>query len=133
MQSEEAKKHFRMALAVNPSDASAENGLGGIALHEGDYDEAIKRCSRATELNGRYLFAFHDLTLAYYKKIQSMTGQAQEKERKQFLLKMLESYKKVLELDGQIDAGTLPPAARDAVVHYGSWALTEAHRLTAKP
>lgn len=130
MPSEEAKKHFRMALAVNPSDASAENGLGGIALHEGDFDEAIRRCARAAELNGRYLFAFHDLTLAYYQKIQSMKGQAQEKERQQYLLKMLESYKKVLELDGQIDAGTLPPAARDAVVYYGTWALSEAKRIT---
>lgn len=130
MSSEDAKKHFRMALVANPLDASAENGLGGIALHEGDYDEAIRRCSRATELNGRYLFAFHDLTLAYYQKIQSMKGQAQEEERNHLLLKMLKSYGKVLELDGQIDAGTLPPAARDALNHFGSWAMSEANRIT---
>jgi len=43
-------------------------------------------------------------------------GQAQKKERKQYLLKMLESYKKVLELDGRIDAGTLPPTARGGLL-----------------
>ncbi|QIG48414.1 hypothetical protein G5V57_12180 [Nordella sp. HKS 07] len=68
-----------------------------------------------------------------HARIHSVKGQAQEKERKQYLLKMLESYKKVLEVNGRIDAGTLPPAARDALVYYGSWALSEANRLTARP
>lgn len=81
-----------MALAVDPSDAGAGNGLGGIAS---------------------------------IRKIQGMTGKAREKDRAQTLLKMLQRYKKVVELDGKIDAGTLP-----ALDYHGSWALSEVERIT---
>ncbi len=92
---DQARKHFRIALTINDCDESAQNGLGGIALALGDYDEAIQRSRQATELNQHYLFAFHDLTLAYYSKLRTMQGDTPE--RLQILAKMLESYIKTVE------------------------------------
>ena len=128
---EQARKHFRMALALDDRDESAQNGLGGIALALGDYEEAIQRSRQATELNPRYLFAFHDLTLAYYQKLGTM--RVDTKERLQILAKMIESYIKTVELDGQVGTGTLPPAARDALDTYAAWAQTEVDRVMKLP
>jgi tetratricopeptide (TPR) repeat protein len=128
---EQARKHFHIALALDDRDASAQNGLGGIALALGDYDEAIERSRQATALNPRYLFAFHDLTLGYYQKLGTMP--VDTKERLEILAIMIESYIQTVELDGQVGAGTLPPAARDALDSYAAWAQTEVDRVTKRP
>jgi hypothetical protein len=75
------------------------------------------------ELNPRYLFAFHDLMLAYYRKARAMP---EARKRLETLAAMLEAYMRTIELDGQIDAGTLPPAARDALDRFAAWGMAEA-------
>ena len=47
---EEAESEYKKALAVNPSDASSESRLGGIAARRNDLNEAYKRYARALEL-----------------------------------------------------------------------------------
>lgn len=127
---DQARKHFRIALTLDDSDASAHNGLGGIALALGDYDEAIRCCQKATELNPRYLFAFHDLTLAYYSRLRTMKEDTLD--RLKMLARMLESALKTIELDGQVGVGTLPPAARNAFDSYTAWAKAEVDRVMAR-
>jgi tetratricopeptide (TPR) repeat protein len=79
-----ARAHFRMALGVDDANAGAHNGLGSIAIVLRDYDEAIAECTRAIELDPKYLSAHHDLAGAFYgkavtswetRRIEALTGE----------------------------------------------------------
>jgi tetratricopeptide (TPR) repeat protein len=57
----QAKKSFERALAIDPSNPSAHNGMGNVAFFEGNFDEAIKEHDVALDLTGgNYTAADHD-------------------------------------------------------------------------
>jgi tetratricopeptide (TPR) repeat protein len=127
---ERARTHFKMALGVDDENSSAHNGLGSIAIVEGDYDTAIAECTRAIELDPNYLSAHHDLAGALYMKAVASAGEPDEAERLHAFLTQLQ---RVLALDGEPAAGSLPPSAVDALMGFGNWAIARAEELTGDP
>jgi tetratricopeptide (TPR) repeat protein len=97
---------------------------------EGDYDTAIAECTRAIELDPNYLSAHHDLAGALYMKAVASAGEPDEAERLHAFLTQLQ---RVLALDGEPAAGSLPPSAVDALMGFGNWAIARAEELTGDP
>ncbi len=109
---DKAWKCFETALKIKPKNASAHNGLGSLCIIKGDYSGAIEHCGKAVELMPSNLFAQYDLALAYCA--QAM-GIQEKRERTETMLKGVEAYQKVLELDGTPGQDSLPPQARQRI------------------
>lgn len=128
---ENAISQFKRALGADENNASAHNGLGSIYLIKGDYDKAIKACKKAIELEPEYLFAVHDLALAYYGKAQTSTAQ---RDRSEAFLGFLKAYETVIRLDRQdSSAGRLPTKARQNLDAIANSMLQEVRTVTSQP
>jgi tetratricopeptide (TPR) repeat protein len=66
---EEAARLFEHAGELDPTNASAQNGLGNVQHALGNLDAAIAAYTRAIELDPDYTAAYHDLALAYEDKM----------------------------------------------------------------
>ena len=101
-----ARKLFGGVLAVDKSNASAWNGLGSLAIVQGNYAEAVTHIAKAVEAHPNYVEAWYDLAQSYY----GLSRQAKtEKEALGLQVKGLEAYLKVKEL--ALKEIYLPPAA----------------------
>lgn len=69
-QYELAGTFFRESLQLDADDAAAHNGLGNVYLSLEEYDQAIASCKHAIMLSPRYTFAYNDLAIGYYRKMQ---------------------------------------------------------------
>jgi tetratricopeptide (TPR) repeat protein len=67
-QLEEAVRHFREALRINPKYLSASVDIGIVLLREGKIDEAIKVLTEVADSRGNYPKAYNYLGLAYARK-----------------------------------------------------------------
>jgi tetratricopeptide (TPR) repeat protein len=67
----QARKHFEAALKIDPSDASALNGMGNVSFYEGKFDTAIRYHELAIKEAGSrgYPNAEQDLNLV--KRVKS--------------------------------------------------------------
>jgi hypothetical protein len=66
----QARKHFEVALKINPDDPSALNGMGNVSFYEGRFDAAIRYHELAIkQAGGSYSHAEHDLNLV--KRVKS--------------------------------------------------------------
>jgi tetratricopeptide (TPR) repeat protein len=122
---EKAWACFETVLKVTPENASAHNGLGSLCLIRRDYDGAIMHCGRAVELLPDYLFAYFDLAIACYAKAMSSQGNL----RLQTMLKGLEAYMKVIELDGVPGHDSLPHLARQDIDQKYQQVVAQVKRL----
>jgi len=120
---QKAETNFKRALGVDENNASAYNGLGNIYYLRADYDHAIQYSGKATELYPKYLFAYFDLTMAFYGKARIHT--ISKEDRLEALRGLLAASKSVGELHGT-DAGSLPPGALENLVEVVKWAAQEA-------
>ncbi|MBI5764488.1 MAG: tetratricopeptide repeat protein [Planctomycetes bacterium] len=64
---DEAEKHLRAALAINPRSAKAHQNLGRILQFRGQIAEAITEIERAVECSPRSSAAWVDLAIAHFK------------------------------------------------------------------
>ena len=67
----EAAQMFEQAARLEPTNASAQNGLGNVHFALGNLDAAIAAYGRAIELEPGYVSAYHDLALAYEDKMRA--------------------------------------------------------------
>jgi serine/threonine protein kinase/Flp pilus assembly protein TadD len=70
---EEAVKHYRTAIRLNPKQATALNNLGNVLQDRGRADEAIREYRRAITLHPRF-------ALAHYNLGNALRGKGQEEE-----------------------------------------------------
>jgi arylsulfatase A-like enzyme/Flp pilus assembly protein TadD len=63
-----AMENFRKAVQLDPSLASAYNGLGGTYKASGQLDEAIRAWEKSLELNPDFSFPLYNLGVAYLEK-----------------------------------------------------------------
>lgn len=122
---QKAETNFKKALGVDEKNASAYNGLGNIYYINRNYDNAIQHCEKATELAPKYLFAYFDLTMAYYGKVRTST--TNEKERLKALQGLLVASKSVIQLHGT-NAGSLSDRALEEFTAVYKWAMHEAKK-----
>jgi tetratricopeptide (TPR) repeat protein len=61
---QKARKELQIELELNPKNAGAEYLLGELARELGDWDEAIRHLSRATELDSAFADAFLELGMS---------------------------------------------------------------------
>lgn len=74
----EAARFFQHAVQLDPTDASAQNGLGNVQYAVGNLDAAIAAYSQAVALLPTYTAAHHDLALAYEGKMKSDPAHAND-------------------------------------------------------
>lgn len=55
-----ARSAFEAALAIDPDNASAHNGMGNVFFFEGRFDDALKEHAMALEIEPTYAAATHD-------------------------------------------------------------------------
>jgi tetratricopeptide (TPR) repeat protein len=130
---ERAEKYFEAALELDAHNASAHNGIGNIYLLKGDYEEAIQWSTKATELEPKYLFAYHDLALLYFIKVRQIASDGapiRQKEYKRALVGFANAYQTMLALDGDPAAGTLAPDTRYQFEQMASWVHQEVKRVS---
>lgn len=95
----EAARLFEQATRLDPTDPSAQNGLGNALAEMGDLDAAIAAYSRAIELQPSYASAHHDLAIACESKMQADPSHASA-----WRQKALEEWRKTYELASE-DSG----------------------------
>jgi len=66
----EAARLFEHVSKLDPTNESAQNGLGNVQYGLGNLDAAIAAYNRAIELQPSYGYAHHDLAIAYEKKME---------------------------------------------------------------
>jgi tetratricopeptide (TPR) repeat protein len=67
---------FQKAVALDPDNASAHNGLGNVAYALGDLEGAIQAYQRALALAPTYAAAWYDLGGAYMARMRAEPAQA---------------------------------------------------------
>lgn len=87
----EAARIFAQAAKLDPSNPSAQNGLGNVEYMLGHLDAAIAAYRRAVDLAPTYTAAWHDLAVAYEAKGQADPSRA-TKWRKQALAAWRKTY-----------------------------------------
>jgi tetratricopeptide (TPR) repeat protein len=118
---EKARSHFKQVLGLDANDASAHNGLGSVALLRGSYDEAVNECMRAISLQPKYLFAQHDLAGALYSRAASSEDPSATIDD---LRRFVQTARTVFQLDGDPEAGRLPPETRQSLEEACAAAIT---------
>jgi tetratricopeptide (TPR) repeat protein len=88
----EAARYFGKALANDPTDAGALNGMGNVYISNKDYDTAIKLGRFAILGAPNYGAAYWDLAIAYEKKLKA-SGRDPE-----LILQLIQVYDKLLVL-----------------------------------
>jgi tetratricopeptide (TPR) repeat protein len=122
-----ALKHFKRALVDNENDVSALNGIGSVYLIRKDYDKAIDEIRKVTELEPRYLYALFDLCIAYYGKATVSQDLGSQGEA---LLRFVETWHKISDLESERSAGSLPPGAQQSLSDMLGWVLQQMKSIT---
>jgi hypothetical protein len=65
---EQAKKYFKLSIALNPEEPMANGNLGLILMNAGKLDEAEQCYLREIKVNPRYDNVYFNLSALYYKK-----------------------------------------------------------------
>jgi hypothetical protein len=73
---QQAAALFQMAVALDPDNASAYNGLGNVAYMLDDLEVAIQAYRRALELKPTYAAAWHDLGAVYERLMGKQPAEA---------------------------------------------------------
>ena len=123
---QKARAHFELALALDPHDVSALNGMGSMAFIAGAYDQAIAYSTKALEHEPKYVDALYDLTRAHYSKA---LGLKDGLDKIQELAKVLTVYKQLADLKGDPAAEALSTEAQGHVDAICVHAFKEATRL----
>ena len=105
-QIDEAIRHYREALRLNPDFAQAHNNLGAALEKEGQTDEAIRQYQEALRLKADYAEAHNNLGIIFYQ--QSRTDEAIRQFKEAIALKpvLAEAHYNLgaaLDMKGQID------------------------------
>jgi tetratricopeptide (TPR) repeat protein len=102
----EAARYFGKALANDPTDVGALNGMVNVYISNKDYDSAIKLGRFATFGAPDYGAAFWDLAIAYEKKLMALG------EDRELIEQLIQVYDRLLTLMPQ-EPGTF--SAKDLV------------------
>ncbi len=108
-----AQTHFKMALGLDPNNASAINGLASLDIIQRNYAQAIKRLEPLVKAHPGYAAARFDLANAYYARLFELVQGSSTPPKG--LKKCLEGFSRTcqsifeMELDPQ--AEKLPDAA----------------------
>ena len=116
-----AQESFTQVLKGHPNDPSALNGMGNVHFIRGDYDRAIKKYEKATELAPEYTYSWYDFALCLHEKCkQGGPSYADD------LIKLIRVTTKVLELQKKPEVvQKLPQSALNAIFAIVNWLNSE--------
>jgi tetratricopeptide (TPR) repeat protein len=112
---------LQMVLARNPRNASAWNGRANLAFIESDFARAIEFGRRAVELDAAYTFALYDLARAYEARAEHARAGA----RRAALASLIEACRRLIALEEDGAAASLPEDNRADVRRMRQWAATQ--------